>query len=114
MDKLLIDYDNFSLFSRESRITGTLELKGTSHVYAQIKGNIMIDPSSDLFIEEGAKIIGNIECHDLDIYGDVQGNIFSSGKVSFYSTATFKGELKSKFLTIAPGAKLEMTAQTTL
>jgi cytoskeletal protein CcmA (bactofilin family) len=114
MEKLIIDYDNFSLISRDSHITGTLELKGTSHIYSSVTGNIFIDSTSDLFIEEGAKIIGNIQCHDIDVHGEVQGNIISTGKVSFYSTAIFKGDLKSKYLSIAPGAKLEMSAESTI
>ncbi len=112
MDKLQIDYDHFSFIGRESKITGTIEINGTCHLYCQIQGNILIGSNADLFIEEGAKIEGNIQGHDIDIYGEVRGNIHSTGKVSFYSTAVFSGELETKELSISPGAKLEMKAQT--
>ena len=72
-----------------------------------IEGNIT-DNAQMLIINESTAIKGDIKAHHLKIYGQIEGNIQSSGTVTIYSGAAVQGKINSKELIIHPGAKVKM------
>jgi cytoskeletal protein CcmA (bactofilin family) len=111
------DYSNiqqstFSYLAYEMTITGRVVVKGPCRISATIDGEIQSLDKGLIVLEMKGKIIGNIRCADIEIYGTVQGDIHSTGKVILYSTAKLHGKLQAQSIVIHPGAFIEMTGHT--
>ncbi len=103
---------NFSFVGIGSVIKGDITLQGPTHICATIEGDIQIEESHQLTIEPQGRIEGRIRCGDLNIYGEVIGDITSQGRVKVYPTGSVKGQIVAKLINIAPGAKVNMQGHT--
>ncbi|MDR1678663.1 MAG: polymer-forming cytoskeletal protein [Prevotellaceae bacterium] len=72
------------------RVDGTVEGK------IQCSGRVVIGPKGE--------IIGDIECNNADIMGNLKGNIVVTDTLSLKSTANVRGDIKTKVLIIEPEA----------
>lgn len=105
---ITLDSQDYVHIGRESFISGELSLIGPSIICGSIAGNIEAKNSEHIQIESTASIKGTIKCHHISIYGNIDGEIQSTGKVSFYPTAKFKGIVSATHLEIFPGATVDM------
>lgn len=103
---------DFSFLGKSSKIKGELYLSGTTHLASSIEGEIRMQEKSELTLEHESKVKGDIHCHNLEVYGEVQGNIYSTGLVTFHPTSRFSGKLSAQKLVIKPGADLNMDGHT--
>ncbi len=103
---------NFCFLGKNSVITGELLLNGPSHIACRVEGNVVIENDSKVQIEPTAYVLGKIECHDIDVYGHVKGNIKSTGTLRLFPSAKVEGEIASKSLIIKPGAMLNVSGKT--
>jgi cytoskeletal protein CcmA (bactofilin family) len=108
-DKDFLDF-NYNVIGGNSFIKGDLTLCGHTIITSHIEGSIEIKDQGKLILERGSKIQGKVQAFDLDIYGEVQGDIESSGLVSIRSSALVSGSIKCARLVVYPGAKVEMKA----
>lgn len=111
------DYSNiqqstFSYLAQEMKITGRVVMKGPCRISAMIDGEIQSLDKGLIVLEMKGKVSGNIRCADIEIYGSVEGDIHSTGKVILYSTAKLKGKIQAQSMVIHPGAYVEMTGHT--
>lgn len=112
-DYIDIQKQDFSFLGKGSKISGVFHLQGPTHMSSEIDGEIFMKDKSDLCIEKSGCFIGNITCHNLEIYGHFEGSIESSGKVTVYPPANLTGKVKTKNLVIYPGATINIDGFTT-
>jgi cytoskeletal protein CcmA (bactofilin family) len=101
---------NYNVLGVKSRVVGDLILTGDSIITTSVEGSIEVLESGKLVLERGSHIRGKIKAIDLEIFGQVEGEIECSGLVSIRSSAQVIGTIKSARLVIYPGAMVEMTA----
>ncbi|HLW56830.1 MAG TPA: polymer-forming cytoskeletal protein [Bacteriovoracaceae bacterium] len=106
------DFKNFqyNVLGAETQLTGNINFSGDAIITATIEGNIKMLNSSKLILERGSKIKGQIEAFDLEVFGEVIGDILSEGSVAIRSSAQVTGSIKAKKLIIYPGAIVDTTA----
>lgn len=109
---LNLESQDYTFIGKNSKIKGEFHFYGPTTVAAQLEGSITISENSLLRLDRNSSFLGEIRCQDIQIYGNVEGSIFSSGKVTLFSTASFKGVVKAKSLDIHPGAKVDMEGDT--
>ena len=101
---------HYNILGVKSQVIGDLILSGDAIITASITGSVIVQDSGKLVLERGSFIKGKIKAIDLEIFGQVEGDIECSGLVSIRSSAQVTGSIKSGRLVIYPGAIVEMTA----
>jgi cytoskeletal protein CcmA (bactofilin family) len=102
---------NYNVFGENSTITGDLILNGDTIINSTINGTIELRGEGKLVLERGSSVKGKIIAADLEIFGQVEGEIDCSGLVSIRSSARVLGSIKSSRLVVYPGAMVEMEAR---
>ncbi len=103
---------NFSYFAKSSTLIGSFEMSGPTHIASKIEGELFMLNSATLYIERSGNFLGKINCHNLEIYGEFEGTIISSGKVIIYPSAQITGEIQCKNILIMPGSNVNFTGHT--
>lgn len=83
------------------KLEGTLELTGTFHIDATVKGSII--SAQSLIIGENAKVEGQIEGNHVVVGGRFDGVIFAKGRVEIQAKGVVTGEIHSPCLVIEAG-----------
>ena len=83
------------------------ELQGTTGLSIQgiVKGKIEID--NTITVEKGAVIKADIKAKDVQISGEVKGNISASGNVHYMKGCTVVGNPTTARILIADGASIK-------
>lgn len=100
----------YNIIGAKSKITGDVLLSGDAIITSHIEGSLEILDLGKLVLERGSFIQGKVKASDIEIFGQVEGDIICSGLVSIRSSAQVTGSIKSSRLVIYPGAIVEMTA----
>ena len=101
---------HYNVLGVKSQVIGNLALSGDAIITSYVEGSIEVIDSGKLVLERGSYVKGKIKAIDLEIFGQVEGEIECSGVVSIRSSAQVTGSIKSARLVIYPGAIVEMTA----
>jgi cytoskeletal protein CcmA (bactofilin family) len=101
---------NYNVLGVKSKIVGDLVLCGDSIITSSVEGSIEVIQEGKLVLERGSYVKGKVKALDLEIFGQVEGEVECSGLVSIRSSAHVTGSIKSARLVIYPGAVVEMTA----
>ncbi len=104
-----IHESNYSLLGKHCKIQGDLTLRGTTHIFSEIKGSIKHSDDSTLILEHCSNVEGSITGTDVILIGTFNGTIHASGKVIIQPTAKVTGEINCQNLVVQPGAFLEIT-----
>lgn len=107
-----IQNQDYTFIGNGSQITGKFHFKGHTRVAGHIEGEITMIDDHDLSIESTGQFEGTINCHNIDIYGVLNGKINATGKISIYPSALVQGEIKGRSLKILPGARVDMSGHT--
>ena len=97
---------SFNFIGEGTEFRGDIDLEGDTHIYGKIIGNISGRAGVTLTIEYTGMIQGDITGVNVNIQGQLLGNIKQSQKVEASSTSVIKGTISSKSLQILPGAKI--------
>ena len=111
-DYIDLKEQDFSFFGRGSRLNGLFHLSGSTHVSSLIEGEIIMENNADLIIEKNGAVTGEVTCNNIEIYGNFEGMIKASGKVTLYPSAKVKGRVEATELRIYPGAVLNIDGHT--
>ena len=101
---------DFTFIGTRTLIEGILKLSGKTHINGHISGELHIEDKSLLTFETYSSFKGDVFCHDLEVYGNLDGSIQATGKVIIYPPAKVSGKIKSENLVIYPGAQVEIKA----
>ena len=106
------DFRNFhyNILGSSSVVKGDIILCGDAIITSYIEGSIEMKNNGKLILERGSSVKGKILAIDLEIFGEVNGDIECSGLVSIRSSAHVSGTIKSNRLVIYPGAIVETHA----
>ena len=96
----------FNFIGENTEVSGDLIIKGDTHIYGKIRGNISTSDSSNIIIEYTGQVEGNITGLNIVVKGQLLGNIIGANKVEATSTAKIQGSIASKQFQIYPGAKI--------
>ena len=107
-----LDDQNFFFLGKESILKGDIELYGPAHICGNLNGNIKIKDKFKLTIEPTAKVEGTINGHDIDIYGEVHGDVLCEGTLRIFPSSTIHGKINARSLVIKPGAVINITGHT--
>jgi cytoskeletal protein CcmA (bactofilin family) len=108
MDLINIKAQEYSFFGEHCFINGNLKLSGDTMISSMIEGELVIKDRSNLQVDRNGYIKGSIICHNLSVYGTIEGSIEASGKVVVYSTAKITGKITTDSLKIYAGAVVNM------
>ncbi len=76
--------------------TGDIRIDGLITGRLQIKGKLVLGPTG--------KIMGDIDCLQADLFGEVKGNIVCTEALILKSTAKIFGDISTNKIAIEPGA----------
>lgn len=108
----MIQNQEFTYIGKTSQLEGIFKFLGPTRLHGHIQGKIVVENSAKMILEIGSFTEGNMECFDLDIYGEFIGEVRSLGRVTLYPTAVFEGKIIAKTLEILPGAVVNMNGHT--
>lgn len=101
MAKEPINSNVVNLLSEGTVIVGDIKSKNNIRVDGIIKGKIVT--SGKLVIGNTAKIEGDIECANVDVFGVVLGNISASESIAMKAPARIVGNIVASELSVEPG-----------
>ena len=107
-----LKHQDFSFFGKDSKLNGEFCLAGTTHIAAELEGNLYMENNAPLYIDRSGSFKGNIECHDIEVHGQIDGSIKSTGKIVVHPSAHIEGKITSKHLIIFPGANINVDGHT--
>jgi cytoskeletal protein CcmA (bactofilin family) len=81
---------------------GELQFEKGVKVLGSFEGTI--HTKGRLLVAQGAKMRANIEAGDVEIEGDIQGNVTTTNKVQLKSSAKLHGDLRTSRLEVNEGA----------
>lgn len=112
MQNLNIREQNYSVFGRNTSITGEFKFFGPTFIHGSLYGEILVQDASLFTIDIDASVKGNIKCHDVEIFGKFEGILNSTGKVTIHPPATVSGEINTQNLVVYPGATVNADGHT--
>lgn len=112
-DQLLeIKKQNLTLLGSGARLQGEFYFSGLVRVCAQMEGILHLDSEGKLIIEREGSFQGTILAHEVDIFGEFQGQLSASGRVILRPSSKVSGKIDSKSMVIYPGATLNIEGHT--
>lgn len=93
----------------ETTIRGDIESISDIRLDGILQGNLFV--KGRVVVGRNAKILGNIECENADIEGEVEGTLRVRDLLHIKESAIVKGELIVGRLSVEPGGKIEVTCK---
>ncbi|MBL7665862.1 MAG: polymer-forming cytoskeletal protein [Bacteriovoracaceae bacterium] len=104
---------NFSVFGKDSEFKGTFYVSGNVTIAANIEGEIIMQKEGKIILERTGYFKGKIKGHDIEVFGEIDGEIEATGALVVRSSAKISGKMKSARLAIYPGAFINIQGETT-
>lgn len=86
----------------DAKFKGDLSFEKGVRVIGQFEGTIK--SKGHLHVAEGAKVKADVDAGDIDVDGEVKGNVTANGKVKLKASARLEGDLHTARLEVADGA----------
>jgi cytoskeletal protein CcmA (bactofilin family) len=94
-----------AFFDQGTNLTGELQFSGVVRIDGNFHGSI--SGGETLIVGSNAVIHADIRVREIEIHGQVFGNIEVAGRAEIHSCGTFRGDLHSPLLVIHPGGVLD-------
>jgi cytoskeletal protein CcmA (bactofilin family) len=107
-----LESQTHTYIGENTSLSGEFHFQGYTLVGGELDGEVHIHNESPLVIESTGKVKGIIYCQNLKVYGQVEGQIKAKGKITFYPSSQFSGQVEAADLNILPGSKINMEART--
>jgi cytoskeletal protein CcmA (bactofilin family) len=91
-----------TVIGRESAVQGTIRSEHSIRIQGGAQGEIECKRS--VFVEEGARVSAKITASEVTISGELDGQVFSSGRVEIKPTGRVSGEINAPSLIMLEGA----------
>jgi len=96
--------DDYCYLSHTFRIEGNIFSPNSVVLKGTIEGDLKSE--GNVFIDESARVEGNISGKNIVVYGSVQGDIKASEILSLHNSAIVTGDIKAKFFSVDKGVSL--------
>ncbi len=94
-----------TLIGEGTTIEGTVHFKGGLHAVGNINGGVRSeDEHSVLIVSESSLITGDIKVSHLIVNGQIDGNVYVTGKVELFDLARINGDVHYETLELPVGA----------
>lgn len=93
-----------SVIGPSVHLEGNFNSSGNVIIIGSLTGSMTT--TSDVRIEEGAKVQASIEAVHINVSGEVRGDLHASEELELSPTARITGNVEAKVLSVAPGAIL--------
>ncbi len=94
-----------TVLDRESSFEGKMTFEGCVIINGKFKGEIFSD--GKLIVGEGGLVEGKVEIGEIQIQGEVHGNILAKDKIEILAPAVVQGDISAPNLIIKEGAIFE-------
>lgn len=94
-----------AFFDQGTNLTGELQFSGVVRIDGNFHGSI--NGGETLIVGNNAVIHADIRVREIEIHGQVFGNIEVGGRAEIHSSGTFRGDIHSPLLVIHPGGVLD-------
>ena len=94
-----------AFFDQGTNLTGELKFAGIVRIDGSFHGSI--DGGETLIVGSNAVIHADIRVREIEIHGQVFGNLEVESRTEIYSSGKFKGDIHTPVLTIHPGGVLD-------
>jgi cytoskeletal protein CcmA (bactofilin family) len=94
-----------AFFDQGTNLTGELQFSGVVRIDGNFHGSI--DGGETLIVGSNAVIHADIRVREIEIHGQVFGNIEVTGRAEIQSSGSFRGDIHTPLLVIHPGGVLE-------
>ena len=94
-----------AFFDQGTNLTGELQFSGVVRIDGTFQGSI--NGGETLIVGSNAVIHADIRVREIEIHGQVFGNIEVGGRAEIHSSGTFRGDLRSPLLIIHAGGVLD-------
>ena len=91
-------------------IEGNIKAQEHLIINGTIKGKVEIN-NFNLFLGPSGKLEGEVHAQDVRIRGQMRGDIKATGKVEITTEANFSGKIKSKSISVEPGAYFDASVE---
>jgi len=96
-----------TLIGENTTVEGVIHFEGGLHVVGKVKGGaISNDEHSLLIVNEDALVTGDVKVSHLIVNGQIDGNVFVSGKVELFDKARINGDVHYGLLELPVGAEV--------
>ena len=94
-----------AFFDHGTNLTGELQFSGVVRIDGNFHGSI--NGGETLIVGSNAVIHADIRVREIEIHGQVFGNIEVGGRAEIHSSGTFRGDIHSPLLVIHAGGVLD-------
>src|SRR5580765_3180556 len=94
-----------AFFDQGTNLTGELQFSGVVRIDGSFHGSI--NGGETLIVGNNAVIHADIRVREIEIHGQVFGNIEVGGRAEIHSSGTFRGDIHTPRLVIHPGGVLD-------
>jgi cytoskeletal protein CcmA (bactofilin family) len=91
-----------TIIGPDAKFKGDLDFEKGVRVFGHFEGTIK--SKGQLHIAKGAQVKADVTAGNIDVDGDVKGNLTANGKVQLKATAKLEGDLRTARLEVADGA----------
>jgi cytoskeletal protein CcmA (bactofilin family) len=97
--------DEVTIISTGVKLKGSLTSDGNVRVDGNVEGNV--SANGNITVGDHGEIKGNVNADNVVVGGKVIGIVFANEKLVLEANATLQGDISTKILVIAPGAKFD-------
>jgi cytoskeletal protein CcmA (bactofilin family) len=94
-----------AFFDQGTNLTGELQFSGVVRIDGNFHGSI--DGGDMLIIGNNAVIHADIRVREIEIHGQVFGNIEVGSRAEIFSSGSFRGDMNTPVLVVHPGGILD-------
>ncbi len=99
-----LDFQNVhTVIGADARLVGDLSLQGGLIVYGIVEGSIQTE--GPVRVAKSGKVIGNIQSSDIQLHGEVHGNVTVKARAVLGGQSFLNGDLTYQQLLIDEGAR---------
>ena len=98
--------EDSTVIGRSVTIRGELSGKEDLYMDGVVEGTISL-PESRLTVGPNARVLADIDVHDVVIYGRVEGNIHAAGRIELRASAIVQGDIVAERLSIEENASIK-------
>ncbi len=94
-----------TLIGKNSVITGKIESSGLTRIEGKVVGDIILE--GNLIVGQDSHVQGNIKAVNVEIYGNVTGNVEAEDALTLHETAVLQGDVNIKTFIVKGNANFD-------
>jgi cytoskeletal protein CcmA (bactofilin family) len=110
MKEVVNNGSSHNMIAAGTKIVGNIITETDIRIDGELDGEL--NCQNKIIVGTTGVITGVVNCSSADVMGKIEGKIVSSELTSLKATASFKGDIVTKIISIEPGATFTGTCKT--